>query len=595
MAEEKRTTVIDFQVNETEAVSSLANTKKAIIDLKAQQQELNKAYKEGAVSLDQYAKESVQLEASLKKQQASYNTLQRTVTGLKNPFDKLNESIKNQAQSVTVAGVSLGQFATRGGALVATLGLLFKGYESSTIGAKDLTFASNQLSAAIGIVTNNMASLISGTEDGGGFFSKLAFAITAATSSFGTALDSAIIAKAKEELEDLGRAEISIRNDNNERLEENSVILGKIASEQTSIEEKTALTSEAIVNLRKNEEELIKIKQKQLSQLEFMLSMDKENERLQTQVLEKEKEISRVKSDTERKVQGLLKAEENLLEANEKKTEQEIENANKSKEKQLEADAKYFEEVNVLQLEHDIRQAERRQAEIDAENAKHDEMLAGMKAWLKNSEDIIKKRQDAFVKSEKTNTRIAALEQKQRMNEAILAFDALAGLFDKSTVAYKLATLTKLTLDTASAISSLTAASEANPANSFTFGGAGALQFALGLIRIFSNIGQASQLISQAAGGGTFMTKGPQLLLVGDNPGGVERVDVTPVSGRGKTVVGKNMVAMAGGGTMYTDAAIMANSRNMIPQQQAVTVNMVYSEFKEFQRSVQYKESLAEA
>lgn len=47
------------------------------------------------------------------------------------------------------------------------------------------------------------------------------------------------------------------------------------------------------------------------------------------------------------------------------------------------------------------------------------------------------------------------------------------------------------------------------------------------------------------------MTKGPTLLLVGDNPGGVERVTVEPISGRGKTFVdpGGNLVAMAGGGT----------------------------------------------
>lgn len=56
---------------------------------------------------------------------------------------------------------------------------------------------------------------------------------------------------------------------------------------------------------------------------------------------------------------------------------------------------------------------------------------------------------------------------------------------------------------------------------------------------------------SAAAGGGNFLTKGPTMLLVGDNPGGVERVTVEPLSGKGKTVVrGDNMVAMAGGGTL---------------------------------------------
>lgn len=60
--------------------------------------------------------------------------------------------------------------------------------------------------------------------------------------------------------------------------------------------------------------------------------------------------------------------------------------------------------------------------------------------------------------------------------------------------------------------------------------------------------------VSAAAGGGSFMTKGPTMLLVGDNPGGVERIDVTPLSGKGQTRVSPNgnLVAMAGGGSLVT-------------------------------------------
>jgi len=58
--------------------------------------------------------------------------------------------------------------------------------------------------------------------------------------------------------------------------------------------------------------------------------------------------------------------------------------------------------------------------------------------------------------------------------------------------------------------------------------------------------------ITKAAGGGNFLTKGPTLLMVGDNPGGVERVTVEPLSGKGKTTVGNGMIKMAGGGTLTT-------------------------------------------
>jgi hypothetical protein len=60
--------------------------------------------------------------------------------------------------------------------------------------------------------------------------------------------------------------------------------------------------------------------------------------------------------------------------------------------------------------------------------------------------------------------------------------------------------------------------------------------------------------ISAAAGGGDFVTSKPTLLLVGDNPGGRERVTVEPLSGRGKTTVNPSsgMIAMAGGGSITT-------------------------------------------
>jgi len=56
--------------------------------------------------------------------------------------------------------------------------------------------------------------------------------------------------------------------------------------------------------------------------------------------------------------------------------------------------------------------------------------------------------------------------------------------------------------------------------------------------------------IPNVAGGGSFTTHGPQLLLVGDNPGGVEHVVVTPISGRGVTHGIPGGLAMAGGGDL---------------------------------------------
>jgi hypothetical protein len=58
-----------------------------------------------------------------------------------------------------------------------------------------------------------------------------------------------------------------------------------------------------------------------------------------------------------------------------------------------------------------------------------------------------------------------------------------------------------------------------------------------------------SGIDGEAAGGGDFITSGPALLMVGDNPGGRERVTVEPLSGRGVTRVnpGSGLVRAAGG------------------------------------------------
>jgi hypothetical protein len=59
---------------------------------------------------------------------------------------------------------------------------------------------------------------------------------------------------------------------------------------------------------------------------------------------------------------------------------------------------------------------------------------------------------------------------------------------------------------------------------------------------------------TKSAGGGAFMTHGPHTFTVGDNPGGMELVSVTPISGKGTTSVGAGVTKLAGGGTVLVDA-----------------------------------------
>lgn len=106
---------------------------------------------------------------------------------------------------------------------------------------------------------------------------------------------------------------------------------------------------------------------------------------------------------------------------------------------------------------------------------------------------------------------------EQALNSQILNFaNALTtALGEESKTAFviqKTMALAQIGVDTARAISSLVASSSANPANAVTFGGAGAIQFATGLLSIGSNLAQAYSILKQPApqlGGGSGSTSAP--------------------------------------------------------------------------------------
>lgn len=66
------------------------------------------------------------------------------------------------------------------------------------------------------------------------------------------------------------------------------------------------------------------------------------------------------------------------------------------------------------------------------------------------------------------------------------------------------------------------------------------------------------------AGGGEFYTKGPMPIMVGDNPGGIEKVTVEPISGRGTSGLKNGNLALAGGGTVMSAPMMGGNSGSPI-------------------------------
>jgi TP901 family phage tail tape measure protein len=116
------------------------------------------------------------------------------------------------------------------------------------------------------------------------------------------------------------------------------------------------------------------------------------------------------------------------------------------------------------------------------------------------------------IEAQKTQNTLAEAERRRiaSQNEYKATLTAASGLVGalgnlqnamgqdgESWVDFKNAlTLAQIGIDTASAISSLTAASSANPTNAVTFGTAGAIQFATGVVSIMANVAKATSILS---------------------------------------------------------------------------------------------------
>jgi hypothetical protein len=192
------------------------------------------------------------------------------------------------------------------------------------------------------------------------------------------------------------------------------------------------------------------------------------------------------------------------------------------------------------------RDASQQEEEIDREA--QDNMTADLEKFekdrLKIIEDAEKEKQQQIQNTFAITSAVTALGRQ------------LAG---DSFEAQKALSVTEAIINTAKGVTN--ALGSAPPPVNFVLA---ALTGALGAAQV-ATIASA-QPPSAAAGGGDFVTTKPTLLLVGDNPGGRERVSVTPLSGRGQTRVAKNsgLIAMAGGGSLTVDSSGMSQVGNSI-------------------------------
>jgi len=385
----EKTVLLNFEIDQSKAIRDYEKLEKVIMDNKTAQQELTKALKAGNITQEEYISEQARLSQNLSKETQQRNTLKKVIEaetgsvnaekaalaqlvqqrnalnkttdeGLKkfNAFnvqikqltDSLKKgeqaggnfgrnvgnytnSVKDAAAQMNIAGVNVGglstqlsSFANPAAAAVGIVGALGAAYARSTVGAKDLSFAQNQLSEATTIVTNKLAGLISSAEDGDGAITKLLnlAAVALSQTSFGSALgaigldpvsianESKELALVTEQLEDLGRLEAEIRTNASQRLEQNQELLEKIADDQQSINDRSQAANTIEQNLLVNKKNILDVLNSELAILQKQSAADPNNEAKQDLVLAKRRAIAQESASLEKQLTKINKVQDDL-------------------------------------------------------------------------------------------------------------------------------------------------------------------------------------------------------------------------------------------------------------------------------------------
>ncbi len=257
----------------------------------------------------------------------------------------------------------------------------------------------------------------------------------------------------------------------------------------------------------KYEKEIELVTNKFEGQAEVQAAVDELKKQRDEEIAEKEAEQREAAVDAE--IEAYIEDQERIAEAKQEYEEGKAEAETEIKE--FQAEALFSERELELQALTDhyanlLKIAE--QYGIDTTTLKE--------AFAKKQAEVEKKYADKSAKdqAESLRARLSAMQSAfTAFGDLTMAvYDLLGEQSAEAAAVQKVFTLAKIAFDTAAAISSLVAAANANPANSTTFGAAGAAQFIAGLAQIIANIAQAKQVLSgapkvQAKAEGGYLTR----------------------------------------------------------------------------------------
>lgn len=644
MADETR--IVKIEIEAEDNFKKLADIKAAIIDNKNQQASLKQAFKEGSITLKEFSEEIVRNEANVKKQSSQYNELQKQVTGVKSPFDKLGESINNLKGNFNAATPALDKVT--GGAASAAEGIM--GMVKSS-----LAFIATPIGAVIGAIGLAIGSLIAyfkSSEEGQNRLNKI------------TLIFKTILEQLKNIVEDAGEAIYNaFTNPKQALIDFGNFLQGQIINRFVGFFElipklgdavkllfegkwseaatvagdavgKVVLGVENATNL------FVEFGNKVAESFNGAVADGKRLAELQKQLDSTERQLIVQRATTDRDVAKLR--EEALTQESSKRKEtitqainliQALSDAEVLQKQRLLEKAQLELKANGDDKEAKLKVAEATAAVIEAEAQRYTEAFKLRKQFEildKNEEqDRLKKEQDKKKEAnELQKQRLAAdkAEWDEKVANAKAANEAIDQKaqedFNREQVRQK--AKKELSNTTYSALS--TALTTFAGKSKSTQVGLAVADAGLAITRIFSapavpfiepfatitriiqagivgakTAGAISQM-NAAAGGGSFLTSGPTTLLVGDNPGGVERIDVTPISGKGKTTINpfSGMIALAGGGTVISDGGYSTNQGTSLTDQSLLIADIIknmptpvssWKEFTQLDRRIKAKES----
>jgi len=351
----------------------------------------------------------------------------------------------------------------------------------------------------------------------------------------------------------LSREEIEELLTNTDRREELEKRIGTLKSEELT---KLAEQKAQIILL---ENETINVEEKIANRRDALI--ESESQKRAKAAEERAKEIK-----------ALEDAYDKLFEDFDKKNKEEAEKIQKDREdaynKQLSALENFYKQqeiTRVTALSNEAITQEQYEAQVLVSRQQQAQALAELnKQFYKDSTDAeLQFAQATLAIQEKKSEDVKKANEAEAKSYLALAqtaqsgLSALAGTFEEGSALQKAAALTNVGINLGTALGNIVASTTApSPDNIATGGIAGIAKYGALLVQVLSAMAQARSIVEgAAAGGGTFYTKGPTMLLVGDNNGGREKVTVEPIASRGKTVVNRNsnLVKMAGGGTLVSD------------------------------------------